>query len=313
MGHELGLNGQAGVYPLSDRSVEMSGIPVNYNGGEEVEPGYAVVLVLAGAVTDFALASDPQRVLERVVSLALVQAGVGPALHIGVEEPVDDEERSFDPSDFTESDSQFVLARIGRELSQQLAGRKSAAGQGGRNPHHVRPVPHDHVLPYFVAGQSGQGFGNASGLEDMQPFRRQVPDARDEPVAEQGCDGEDMAGETAGVGVLLADAPPETDREALVALYNATDGPNWNGNDNWLSDVPISEWKGVSTDNDGGVIGLDLSGNQLSGEIPTELGKLTSLEYLDLSGNQLTGCVPSSLSGRLNMEYSELGGLQFCP
>ena len=60
----------------------------------------------------------------------------------------------------------------------------------------------------LVAGQSHQRFRNASGLEDMQPFRRQVPDARDEPIAEQGCDGEDMVGETAGVGVLLADAPP---------------------------------------------------------------------------------------------------------
>ena len=34
------------------------------------------------------------------MSLALVQAGVGSALHIGIEQSVDDEERSFDPSDF---------------------------------------------------------------------------------------------------------------------------------------------------------------------------------------------------------------------
>ena len=81
------------------------------------------------------------------MSLALVQAGVGPALHIGVEQPVDDEEGSFDPSDFAESDGQFVLAGIGRELSQQLARQKGAAGQGGSNPQDVRPVPHDHVLP----------------------------------------------------------------------------------------------------------------------------------------------------------------------
>ena len=112
------------------------------------------------------------------MSLALVQAGVGSALHIGVEQPVDDEERSFDPSDFASSDDQFVLARIGRELSQQLARRKGAAGQGGSNPQDVRPVPHDHVRPDFVAGQSDQEFRNTSRLEDMPPFRRQVPDAR---------------------------------------------------------------------------------------------------------------------------------------
>ena len=32
-------------------------------------------------------------------------------------------------------------------------------------------------------------------------------------------------------------ASPETDRAALVALYNATGGPYWDRNDNWLRDV----------------------------------------------------------------------------
>ena len=99
VGQELGLDGQASVFPLSDRFVEMGGIPVNDDGGEEVEPSQAVVLALAGAVADFALASDAEGVLERVVCLAFVQAGVGSALHIGVEQPVDDKERSFDPDD----------------------------------------------------------------------------------------------------------------------------------------------------------------------------------------------------------------------
>ncbi len=45
----------------------------------------------------------------------------------------------------------------------------------------------------------------------------------------------------------------ETDREVLVALYNATDGPNWVDNDNWLSDAPLDEWFGVTTYHDGRV------------------------------------------------------------
>ena len=152
------------MFPLFDRFVEMGGIPVNDDGGEEVEPSHAVVLALAGAIADFALAPDAERAFEGVVCLVFVQAGAGPALHIGVEHPVDDEERSFDPSDVTESDSQFVLVRIGRELSQQLAGRKSPAGQGGTNPRDVGQVPHDHDLPDSVAGQSSQWFGSTSGL-----------------------------------------------------------------------------------------------------------------------------------------------------
>ena len=41
---------------------------------------------------------------------------------------------------------------------------------------------------------------------------------------------------------------PETDREALAALYNATGGGNWARGTNWLSDAPIGEWEGVTTD-----------------------------------------------------------------
>ena len=61
-------------------------------------------------------------------------------------------------------------------------------------------------------------------------------------------------------GTAAATAPPavsgsaETDREALVAFYNATNGKNWRYNDNWLSDAPLGEWYGVNTNGDGRVI-----------------------------------------------------------
>ena len=58
----------------------------------------------------------------------------------------------------------------------------------------------------------------------------------------------------------LAQTSPETDRAALVALYNATGGPNWRRNNNWLSDVPISEWEDVGTDGNGRVTVLWLRG-----------------------------------------------------
>ena len=93
-------------------------------------------------------------------------------------------------------------------------------------------------------------------------------------------------------GTAAATAPPsasgsaETDREALVAFYNATDGENWSASDNWLSDAPLGEWYGVTTNDDGRVTTLNLDNNDLSGEIPPELGNLSNLTELHLSKKQ---------------------------
>ena len=102
----------------------------------------------------------------------------------------------------------------------------------------------------------------------------------------------------------------ETDREALIALYNATGGPDWRYSNHWLSDVPISEWEGVIIDDNGRVTELFLGGNQLSGEIPPELGILANLTRLHLDGNQLSGEIPPELANLANLKYLDLGGNQ---
>ena len=52
--------------------------------------------------------------------------------------------------------------------------------------------------------------------------------------------------------------------------------------------------------------------NQLSEEIPSELGNLASLQILDFEENQLSGCVLGGLPGQLDMRLSYLGDLPFC-
>ena len=85
-----------------------------------------------------------------------------------------------------------------------------------------------------------------------------------------------------------------TDRAALAVLYNATDGANWTDNTNWLSTEPLSEWYGVLTNTDGRVTNLTLYGNQLSGEIPAELGNLTNLQVFDVRNTGLSCVTPGS-------------------
>ena len=116
-------------------------------------------------------------------------------------------------------------------------------------------------------------------------------------------------------------AIPAIERDALVALYNATGGDNWTDNTNWLgAEGTECTWFGVTCHDDennvrhlalrnNNLIGtippelgnlvrpqtLELSFNQLTGEIPPELGALTGLSRLLLSDNQLTGEIPSEL------------------
>ena len=97
------------------------------------------------------------------------------------------------------------------------------------------------------------------------------------------------------------------DRAVLVAFYNATGGANWGRNRNWLSNAPMGEWHGVTTDSDGRVTKLDLYLNQLTGEIPAELGSLTNLEWLQLAYNQLTGEIPAELGNLANLQTLFLG------
>ena len=50
------------------------------------------------------------------------------------------------------------------------------------------------------------------------------------------------------------------DRGALEGFYNATDGPNWTVGTNWKTAELLSSWHGVTTDTDGRVTELSLSG-----------------------------------------------------
>jgi len=105
---------------------------------------------------------------------------------------------------------------------------------------------------------------------------------------------------------------PIEECDALVSLYNATDGANWSTNNGWLANNTVCMWYGV-TCTAGSVSSLDLNGNQLTGYIPADLASLIHLKVLDLSWNQLGGGIPSELGSlsnlqKLTLSCNPLGG-----
>jgi hypothetical protein len=99
---------------------------------------------------------------------------------------------------------------------------------------------------------------------------------------------------------------PQTERTALIALYNSTDGDKWTNKSGWktapLDDddfaMPGTEntWHGIGCALGNTIVySIYLGDNNLNGTIPTELGNLTNLRYLELKWNQLSGSIPSEL------------------
>ena len=95
---------------------------------------------------------------------------------------------------------------------------------------------------------------------------------------------------------------PVAECNALVALYNNTNGPNWNLRSGWL-DLPPCDWVGVYCDG-GHVIALSLDDNGLKGNLPADLGDLQELGFLSAGQNQLSGSIPAELA-----MLPKLGGL----
>ena len=99
-----------------------------------------------------------------------------------------------------------------------------------------------------------------------------------------------------------------SDCETLLAALDTLAG---NATLNWSATTPITSWNGITLGaSSQGVTELDAGGLSLTGEIPGELGSLTSLRHLDLSDNQLTGPIPAELGRLVNLEHLDLSDNQ---
>lgn len=104
---------------------------------------------------------------------------------------------------------------------------------------------------------------------------------------------------------------PTVERNALIAIYNVLDGPNWGNSTNWNTNNPVNTWEYVSTamvNNQEHVVSLNFTNNSdLSGNFPTELTDLTELKLFIAEGANLSGTIPSNIGNLTNLETFAVG------
>ncbi len=111
-------------------------------------------------------------------------------------------------------------------------------------------------------------------------------------------------------GAVIETALTRLECDALVAIFVATGGADWSTNHGWLTPTDPCDWIGVMC-RDGRPDSLALLANNLVGELPSEIGDLTSLRLLFVENNS-SGVVggQGDLRGPIPPRLAELTGLE---
>ena len=84
--------------------------------------------------------------------------------------------------------------------------------------------------------------------------------------------------------------------QALIDIYDSTNGDHWRDNTNWIMNDDTCSWYGIQCTEDH-IFSIDLSNNGLNGTIPDSIGNLSELQVLHLYGkkNNIYGSLPDSI------------------
>ena len=87
--------------------------------------------------------------------------------------------------------------------------------------------------------------------------------------------------------------------KALLKFYNSTNGFQWKNK--WDTKAPVRTWFGVKVE-DNKVVSIILVNNNLTGELPKELGDLIYIREINLFRNKISGVLPATLGNLKNLE-----------
>ena len=140
---------------------------------------------------------------------------------------------------------------------------------------------------------------SADGVVDTINATLSVESDNDDPAPENNS------------AIVITQVLESPDRAVLSTLYHSNGGPGWISDRKWLGAEPIGDWYGVDTDDSGRVTRLNLSHNNLSGEMPAVLASLANLRELRLHNNNLDGPIPSWLADLTGLQRLYLAGNAF--
>ena len=145
-----------------------------------------MLLVLVGAVADFAEPMNKDGARQAVAGFALVEFAAGAAAQLRILDPVEGEQRALQPAQLAQRRGDAILPGVGGELAHDQRGRHGASPDRGGDPQDFRPMGADQR---DVDAAGNQRFERRIGRrlgEAVESAVLQVRDARRELEAQQG-------------------------------------------------------------------------------------------------------------------------------
>ncbi|WP_052259528.1 immunoglobulin domain-containing protein [Flavobacterium sp. KMS] len=107
-----------------------------------------------------------------------------------------------------------------------------------------------------------------------------------------------------------------SEKDALLALYNSTNGANWKNKQGWDFNKPVTSWDGVTgwyglSVTNGHLTYLNLENNNLNGSLPAEIEELKYLTYFNVNVNKVTGNIPPEIGQLENLQILYLNQNEF--